>query len=113
MLTKSFKQTTSKLDSTTELRDLQHAIKLLQTKLNDLQLYVGNQEFDEQSLDQIVEKVKELQSLGQQNNDKLLLMIENFLNTDCNRVDLSNNQCITLSPNRQMENSGKLIAVLK
>ncbi|KAL9873896.1 serine/threonine-protein kinase Smg1 isoform X2 [Glossina fuscipes] len=105
MFTKSFKQSTSKLDSTTELRDLQHAIKLLQTKLNDLQLYVGTQEFDEQSLDQIVEKVKELQCLGQQNNDKLLLMIENFLNTDCNRVDLSNNQCINLSPNRQMENS--------
>uniref|UniRef100_A0A1A9WAZ4 non-specific serine/threonine protein kinase n=1 Tax=Glossina brevipalpis TaxID=37001 RepID=A0A1A9WAZ4_9MUSC len=105
MLTKSFKQTTSKLDSTTELRDLQHAIKLLQTKLNDLQLHVGIQEYDEQSIDQIVEKIKEVQCLGQQNNDKLLIMIENFVNADTNRSDLTNNQCIALSPNQQIENN--------
>lgn len=87
ILSKICKQTTKSEgeDFCMDLRNLQQSLKILQTKLSELQAQLLSKEFDTSALIEMQEKITQLCNLCQKNNDELNLLLNRFLKFDAER----------------------------
>lgn len=113
MLTKLYKQMSttksSNDESFNELRDIQHSIKSLQSKLGDLQMNLFSREFDTQSLAQLQLYVNELQDMFVNIDRSLSLLIDQYLKVDNELQNDENSRSESPSRNNksnQLQNYG-------